>query len=204
MSIFLPNIPQASDNLDFSQGQFLSNNQGLDTIFGVDHYKFSDASADKGMHNTVTTPLIVGAVHPTTTVNPVAYGMQDSVPLGVLQYSKGPNNAVPTPITSLHSPSTPIVLAPGASTNILDFSGLSLAYGTLVIYNIDSVVSGRLRILTYQVSWSPTLLFASPIVLGQTGLSVIASGNTLIIQNITASTTFSNIYWTLQFQRIQA
>jgi hypothetical protein len=82
MSLFIASIPQPSDNLDFSQGQLLSNNQGLDTVFGIEHYKFSDATTNKGFHNTVTQPLIVGAAHPTTTTNPIIYAMQDSANLG--------------------------------------------------------------------------------------------------------------------------
>jgi hypothetical protein len=54
MSLFLPNIPQSSDNLDFSQGQLLSNNQGLDTVFGIDHTLFSDSTANKGKHKKST------------------------------------------------------------------------------------------------------------------------------------------------------
>jgi len=204
MSIFLPNIPQPNDSLDFSQGQLLSNNQGLDTVFGVDHYAFSDATVSKGMHNKVTTPLIVGAVHPTTATNPVIYGMQDSALLGVLQYSRGLNNAVPTPLTSLHSSSTPIVLAPSATTDIFDFTGLSLAYGSLVVVNQNTVGSGLLRLLTYEFIFGPASgLIAAPILLGNSGLVVVPVGNVLKIQNITAGV-FSDVYWTMQFQRIQA
>lgn len=58
MSLFLPNIPQPNDNLDFSQGQLLTNNQGLDTVFGVDHTLFSDATSDKGFHRKVTFPVV--------------------------------------------------------------------------------------------------------------------------------------------------
>jgi len=54
MSLFLPNIPQPNQNLDFSQGQLLSNNSGLDTVFSVDHTLFSDSTANKGFHKKVT------------------------------------------------------------------------------------------------------------------------------------------------------
>lgn len=54
MSLFLSNIPQANDNLDFSQGQLLSNNAGLDTVFAIDHTLFSDSTANKGFHKKVT------------------------------------------------------------------------------------------------------------------------------------------------------
>ena len=206
MSIFLPNIPQPNDSLDFSQGQLLSNNLGLDTVFGVDHYTFSNASASKGMHNKVTTPLIVGAVHPTTTTNPVIYGMQDSALLGVLQYSRGLNNAVPTPLTSLQSPSTPIVLAPSTNSNIFDFTGLSLAYGSLVILNQDTPASGLARVATYQfVFGTASGLELTLISRAASRLSAGVAGNVLIVSNTSPATiTFSNVYWTMQFQRIQA
>ncbi len=51
---FLSNIPQANHNLDFSQGQLLSNNAALDTIFSADHTIFSGSGPNRGFHNKVT------------------------------------------------------------------------------------------------------------------------------------------------------
>lgn len=66
MSLFIPTIPTANQNLDFSQGQLLSNNAGLDTVFGIDHSLFSDATSNKGFHKKVTFSSNNVPVVPTT------------------------------------------------------------------------------------------------------------------------------------------
>lgn len=205
MSLFLNNIPQPADNLDFSQGQLLTNNQGLDTVFGIDHFEFSDSTVNKGFHNTVTTPNYEATpptmLPPVTVANPIFYGFQQTTPLGVLQYSRGPNNAVPTPVTALQSPVAPITLAPGATTNILDFTGIStVAIGTLyVTANFNGFGTAGQESL---VVWTPGPVFSiSPVVEGN--LSVINSGNILQLKNNSGFATVSNIFWTLQFHRIQ-
>ncbi len=50
---FNPNIPQPTDNLSVSQGQFLTNNIALNTVFGVDHIDFTNVTAQKGFHKTI-------------------------------------------------------------------------------------------------------------------------------------------------------
>ncbi len=53
MTTYLPNIPLASDDLSTSQADLLGNFQALNTIYGTDHYPFSDTSADQGFHKKV-------------------------------------------------------------------------------------------------------------------------------------------------------
>jgi len=203
MSLFLNNIPQASDNLDFSQGQLLSNNQGLDTVFGVDHYKFSDASANKGFHNTVTTPPYVATpttgLPPVTGANPIFYGFQQTTPLGVLQYSEGPNAAVPTPVTAIQSSVTGLAIANGTSINILDFTGIPRAFGTLFAMGVNS--SSVNIAITCQVFWTGTAF----IFLEDTGsgsLFVTSSGNILQLSVLTGQSNLTGVYWTLYFYRL--
>lgn len=51
---FNPNIPQATDLISVSQGQLLTNNQQLDTLFDIDHVTWDDATtADRGKHRAV-------------------------------------------------------------------------------------------------------------------------------------------------------
>src|ERR1700683_3308310 len=124
MSLFLPTIPQPNDNLDFSQGQLLSNNQGLDTVFGIDHYKFSDDSGDKGFHNKVTTPNFETSpptlpnAPPATSAAPIFYGFKQldgagnpTNQLPILQYSISTNNGVASPVTTLQSQAAAFNLA---------------------------------------------------------------------------------------------
>lgn len=196
MSLFLPSIPQASDNLDFSQGQLLSNNSGLDTVFGVDHYKFSDASSSKGFHNTVTTPLIVGSAHPATTANPIFYAMQDYSAIGLLQYSRGPTSAVPSPLTYLQSPATPIALASLGTTNLINFAGMTSAM--CVGYAQD--VTGGQNPSACLISWNGTVISFKTLGTINT-LQFGASGSTLIITNASGGNISLN--WSLQFLRIK-
>jgi hypothetical protein len=56
MSLYNNAIPQAGNRLASSQQDLLNNFQQLDTTFGVDHYDFSDGTANNGKHNQVTMP----------------------------------------------------------------------------------------------------------------------------------------------------
>jgi hypothetical protein len=51
--VFKNNIPQPSDNMSDSQVDLLNNFGQLDTSFGVNHYKFSDLTANNGKHSFV-------------------------------------------------------------------------------------------------------------------------------------------------------
>lgn len=197
MSLFLPNIPTSSQNLDFSQGQLLSNNQGLDTVFGVDHYKFSDATVNKGFHNTVTQPLIVGSAHPATVANPILYSMQDSANLGVIQYSRGPNNAVPTPVTMLQSPAAATVIGPSSTSNVFDFTGMARALCILVAADMVLTTS---RVFAY-VIWTGAALVVINLLTG--GFILAQSSGAILQLNNGSLVALNNVYWTLEFLRIQ-
>ncbi len=196
---FLPNIPQGADFLDFSWTQLLSNNQGLDAIFGIDHYAFSNLTANKGFHNKVTQPLIVGSAHPTTTTDPIIYSMQDSANVGVIQYSRGPSNAVPSPITYRQSPAAPIVLAPAATTNVLDFTGLARSICTIYYVNMGATTL-LFDSFTDTVIWNGAT-FQIPIQSSVKTLQVVSSANILQIKN-SLLVAANNVFWTLQFQRL--
>lgn len=67
--VFLPNIPQPTDDQSNSQGQLLANNQQLDTSFSVDHYAFSDLTANNGKHKAIH---LVNQSDPTTAAGEIA------------------------------------------------------------------------------------------------------------------------------------
>lgn len=199
---FNPNIPAPNDLLSVSQGQILANFTSSDNSFGVDHYKFSNLTSSNGFHNKVTTPVFVDTpatgLPPVTTTNPIFYGFQDSANLGVLQYSRGPGDAVPTPVTFKQSPSTPLTIAAsGGTINVLNFTGLTQAYA--MAYATDSkTVSGDPVFAMYFVSWTGTILTAFN--LAGLVLQFEASGSFLNLKN-NASIALNNVYWTLQFLR---
>lgn len=201
MALFIPTIPQANDNLDFSQGQLLTNNAGLDTVFGIDHYTFSDATANKGFHNQVTTPSHIGG-HPATGANPILYSMQDSAFLGVIQYSKAPNllAADPSsPITMKQSPLTASTVPGPGLLGIFDFSGLTRSLAILVA--ADTTTNNKAVAFVVWTTVPGNSLTVATIV-GSSALFAAVSGTTLILQN-TTGTPQANVYWTLQFMRTQ-
>jgi hypothetical protein len=201
---YLPNIPLPTDLLSKSQGDILNNFTSSNNVFGIDHYKFDDATANKGKHNTVTTPLIVGAVHPVTAAaEPKFYGMQDTANLGVLQYSRGASNAVPSPVTSLQSPSAAITLANAATTNILDFTGIT-DRAICKVFAADFTAASFSALVRLKnestIYWNGAAFFIP----GQTSvdLKIQATGNILQIINNSGGA-LNNIYWTMQIMRVE-
>jgi len=214
--VFNPNKPQPTDLLEDSQGDLLSNNQDLDTTFGINHYKFSNLTANNGFHNIVTTPEfyanpeiapVLPSVLPVTVTNPVFYGYQPldagGLPitnLGLLQYSRGPNNAVPTPVTFLSSTLAPLDFKlAGASANILDFTGISVALGRLVAANYRTPPF----LVDTLVFWNAAFGFKNIVNPGTGQFTASFVFNTLTISNSTANANMDQIRWTFQLLRVE-
>lgn len=211
--VFKNNIPQPTDNLaKQSQQDLLGNMSQLDTSFVVDHYAFSNLTAANGKHNKVTTPGYVTippsvpVVQPTTTTDPIFYGFEPldaggvaTTNLGLLQYSRGPNNAVTTPVTSLHSTAAPIVLASGgaATTNVFNFTGLTLAIASLYAINTTGLSPTR---SFSDVFWDGTNLF----LLNNVGniLAIQISGTILQLRNASTVNAMNGVFWTLKLHRV--
>ncbi len=201
MSSFNPSIPQPTDELSDSQPELLGNNQQLDISFGIDHYTFSNQTSNNGKHNTVTTPIVIGGVHPVTAVDePRLYAMRDSTPLGVIQYSRGPSNAVPTPLTSLQSTSAAIVLATTTSTTVLDFAGLSRAFAVLYAYDNLSPTTGKICAF---IIWTGSAGFINVLTSGANNLGATFTGGGSSVLTLTNNSIAAmNVYWTLQLNRL--
>ena len=56
MSIYNPSIPTGLINLDTDYKNIQNNFSQLDTSYGVDHYKYSDNTANNGKHNIIHIP----------------------------------------------------------------------------------------------------------------------------------------------------
>lgn len=205
--VFNPNRPIASENLSDSQPLLLSNNQALDNSFGVDHYKFSNATGNNGFHNQVTTPPFVDSPPtgnpPVTTANPILFAFQQTANLGVLQYSRGPNNAVITPLTRLYSPSTPLSIGNSSSLPVFDFTGISLAHCLLTLsYTSTIPITPNVVqevLIRYQSGPSSSVISLGG---GSGNISITFSGNVMYITT-TSSGASTNLFWTLEFKRIQ-
>lgn len=205
--VFNPNRPISTENLSDSQPLLLSNNQALDASFGVDHYKFSNATANNGFHNQVTTPPFVdnppSGNPPVTTANPIFFAFQQTANLGVLQYSRGPNNAVITPLTRIYSPSTPLSIGNNSSVTVFDFIGIALAHATLT-YSLRQTSGPVYNIFSYNVVYQTGPISSLNQLGSFAGINVFAqfSGSILsLVSNFVGAST--NLFWTLEFQRIQ-
>jgi len=202
MAVYQPGIPTGTVDLDVDYLNIQGNFTQANVVYGTDHYPFNNATSNQGFHNLVTTPPVVNSppdgLPPTTTANPKIYAYQQYPSMGVLHYSRGPTNAVPTALTSIHSSSTPISLIAGATTNVLDFTGFSFAICRIIAMN--DVAAANKSQLEQNIYWSQNVFsgFLAQINL----LKATNSGNILQIQNNTAGT-LSNVYWTLQIIRIQ-
>jgi hypothetical protein len=201
---FNNNIPQPGDNLSDSQGQLLVNNISLNNSFGVDHYTFNDLTANNGKHNQVTTPLITPLGHPTTIANePKFYAMQDTMNLGVLQYSRGGSNAVPTPITFINSTAAGISMPRNTTINLLDFVGVIVG-----IFEVFAVGKGTAPTVEYRTLgtfyWDGTSFTQFGNGVSSLALQIDFSGSIVQLTNLISSpSVLSNVYWTIRFIRIQ-
>ena len=194
------NQPVTMDDLDVSQPYLVTNTNGADDIFGKEHYPFSNQTVSQGLHNTVTTPAYIASPPtgnpPITAANPIFYGFEQTMQVGMLQYSRGPNNAPPTPVTALQSPITPQTITSGGTITVLNFTGLPRAIATIYAFNSPLTT---VYIANQTIYWDGTTLYAQG---GALNLQVLVSGTTLQLKNNTSGS-LTGIYWTLQFVRMQ-
>lgn len=213
---FLNNIPQSAQFLDFSWTQLLANNQALDSIFGIDHYKFSNLTANQGFHNTVTTPgyvttpPTVPVIPPVTTTNPIFYGFQTldaggnpTTSLGLLQFSRGPSNAIPTPLTRIHGGPLNVDATP---QTIQNFAGIPRCLFT--VYASDSITMSVLTNIAISGFWNGTsFIFPSQPASGSSpnvsALLILGSGTNLQISNQNLLILTGSVYFTIQLHRLQ-
>lgn len=208
MSSYTRNQPQPTDTLAVSQPFLYNNTNSADSFFGVDHYAFS-AAANNGLHNTVTQPAYqnpIGtpsATPPDTSAgSPIIYGFKPTSTgnIPAIQFSRGPANVVPSPLTTLQSTAAPIVLASLGTTNVLDATNLNMLYGSIYMFNVSNpfVVGG---INFAQVYWDGTIWVVANN-LGTNALTANINGNILRVRNTTA-VPMNNVFWTLQILRVQ-
>jgi len=195
---FLNNIPQPGDKLKNSQGQLLGNNQQLDASFLVDHYTFSNLTADNGKHRQVTTPD-QGTPPSTIANNPKLFGYKKAgTSIDTLQFSEYYDTglaltSVPSPVTFLQSPSTPVQVSNALNPTVLDFTGITYAIASLwAIDTVDQLLSH------VDILWN-----GSAFTFQNNGNSIRATnmGNILKLATLNAVVR-NNVYWTLEFKRL--
>lgn len=193
-------VPLGNQKQNVSAPLIRSNFTTLNTWSNIDHLGVDNSTGNFGFHNHCTFPLISGSAHPTTdSTHTSVYCMQDASNVGLIDYSRGPSDAVPTPLTNLQSISTAIVLAPAATTNVLDFTGLSRAICNVYWTNtVTNLAAGQARVI-----WTGTAFILTNFTILQIGsVAAQVSGNILQLKNASGSITYSNFYWTMQMLRL--
>lgn len=197
------NIPQANDALNVSQPQLFNNTNDSDTSFGQDHYPFSDETANNGFHNQATTPIIDPAGHPTTTADYCRfYAMQDKPTLPILQYSRGPSDAVPSPLTKVMGgtggDTIPGTVPGPAFLNIFDLTDVKDLVMEGFAYKVAGVgvAADRATAIIYYTSGGGLINGAAA------GDFVFAfNGSNVSLKNNTVAGIL--VYWVLDIKRIQ-
>jgi hypothetical protein len=201
---FTRNRPTATEFLSVSQPVLLNNFNSSDDTMGIDHYPFSDITANNGFHKQATTPIIPGSVHPVSAVNPIFYAMQDSTNLGLLQYSIGPQT-VPTPVTNFSSGHSPLTLVGPTTSNVLDCTGLTSFMGRLYVANYGSTNQSLMTVDVYYFLNGATPVFKfiqNNVGTSTSSLFPTSSGAILQIEVGPNPARFNNIFWSLNLVRI--
>lgn len=187
-------IPQPNDDLDVSVTDIQQNFLTANTVFDIDHYPFNDSTANKGFHHTVTSPDQVAV--PITTTEPKMYGLNQLAAIGILQYSRGPNNAIPSPITSLQG--GPLNITSTNTSDIINLNGLTRVSAILTAWNASGTTTKNP--LNTFIAYDGNVY---NVTIGTAGTLTAASNGTILqLKNNTAGT-LTNVYWTLHFMRIE-
>ena len=125
----------------------------------------------------------------------ISYGLilsqvGSGAPVGLIQFSRGPSNATPTPITSIHGTIASLTTSP---QTILDLTGLSRAI--VEVYALSDSSTAYLQ---------QTVFFNGTTVrLGNATSSVfVIPSASPIIQLATGTGTLTNVYWTVKLLRL--
>lgn len=195
---FDPTIPQPTDLLSDSQTALLANNGFLNTSFGTDHYPFNDATTNNGKHQVIQMP--VQTAIPSTVLDPKFYSYQQPTGnAGVLQYLKGPNDEVQSPLLPLQSAATGISLASAGTATVFDFTGMIYCYGIIMASGIAAVGLAANPVMS-MFFWSGSQGFLSPATTANK-LSFQFVGSLLEVINI-GTGNVNSVAWTLKFERI--
>lgn len=195
---YKPNIPQANDFQDVSQGDILANFQQLDTTLAIDHYPPSDLNPTNGKHKHIT--AVPQTSHPSTAASETKIYSYKEDPsttnLGPIVYVRGESDAVQTPLTKLQGNDAYLA---NETKNIFDFSGIVRALFRFMIFSANNsyLIDSR---ISYVSTASPKFnisQFQNPV---GSGFLIGQSSDILTLKNRNSAET---LYWTIDFYRIQ-
>lgn len=202
MSTYNPNVPTGLINLDNDYLNLQKNFQQINTTYAVDHIPLTNNTGVppggvNGTHNQVTNPIIIGSAHPTTSATVCKlYAMQDNASLPILQYSRAPSNAVPSPITNLNSPSTALPFGASTTTTFFTFPATpTKVFGHVLIADF---VLNRIATSSFMCNGTTITLVNNTQNNAQFQLASAARDLKLIV----GATAANDVYWTIKLYRL--
>ncbi len=199
MALYDPLVPTGFVDLDTDYANLQNNFQELDNVYGIDHVKYS-VITNTGFHNKVTTPDQVTA--PVTVTNPVFYALQLNTAVGLLQFSRGANNAPPTPLTKLYSSDTGFSITSAMDVSVLDLTGFSLAIIRANVVGTYNTIGSAPGLNEAEVYWDGTTLLVQNINNTFNRIFWVDVGNVLTLR-WTGAGGATNVFWALEIVRIK-
>lgn len=204
---FTRNEPVATDFLSISQPKLQNNTNSSDDSFGEDHFSFSNLSGNSGKHNIIQS--VQNTSHPSASIDTQTYSYMANANIPPLLYDLGGSipmgytPTVPTPLTNVYSPSTLFTLVGIGSVNLLDFTGAPYCSGKAIVTGINSL-SQPFYMESYFFFYNSSNIKVGAIVADATTRSTIGFiGNVLIYAVNVGATTYTQLAWTITFNRIQ-
>lgn len=210
---FKNNIPQADDLLLTSQQDLLNNNAQLDTTMAVDHYPFSDATANNGFHKTVT--HVDQTSHPATATTEVKSYAVDTGALGLMTWARSADSAGSgggvTGISAIHSDGA-VTIADTNTVNLLDLNGVNDCCGEIYAWAKGISTSTGWRYSSYVFFWDSTASataaklqvksFATVVTLVPSAIPLeISTDGDSIIRLTNNNGSSLDVYWTIKINR---
>ena len=148
--VFKSNIPQPTDKLRTSQSEVLENFSKLDSIFDVNHIKYSDTTGDAGKHTYTTFVNLTdkALASPTTSSEELAIYVKDDAAGAPRIFYREPSDGTEQQLSGS--------LVAGASGECPLPGGLSLKWGqeTIVVVTTTVTYPNAYATATYSVNIS--------------------------------------------------
>jgi len=205
MPVYQPNIPTGTVNLDVDYLNLQGNFNQANIVYGTDHYPFDNATPNQGFHNLVTTPPVVNnppdGLPPATAAGILKfYAYQQYAAIGPLQWSRGPSNALPSPLTRLSGGPVSIPMS-GGTTTLFDMAGMTRVMLIVNGFNDTTTVNQRGSVNQF-VNYSQGVSNVPASATLQT-IQVVLQGTVLKIANGSTAFNLGAYYWTITFLRIE-
>jgi len=199
MTVYLPNIPLASDLLSVSQGNIKDNFFTANAIMDVNHYPFNDTTANKGKHKFVAMPVL-GAI-PTVVAGDGAVYTKTNATSQLFFTADGSGNEYQLTTTSdadFSKFGTSIAYGSPPAPDIQEGGWTFLPGGLLLQYGKYTVVSGNNRVVQFPIAFTSVFCVqVTAITTTSNQVAVLTSNDdtTFTWRNAITSAIVTQLYW---------